>query len=450
MNYEKIGRLELLPKEILITILSFLPTKHAVATAILSRSWRYLWTQITALRFTITDFPEHKLNAIIFFIIKRVSWRYVNAIELIINNGYPNAPDPTSLENVVHDIIYDGTNVKELKVFSRNFLKSTISLPRSILEKPTLEVLEVYANLGFSIGKVEVNDTHPNLKKLVISIREYDLKSFENLIKSSPLLEILRVHVQVLEEFNDPIKLNAKNLKYSSMNFVYEKHTIEKNKITLNTPKLHQFEFHSSCMVELCFLKTPIGLSKAKLFMGDERPLFFLNHVFDVFNPIFRVKTLKLSGDLLLALTYPGFKVKVFDNLSHVEMGLSYTQSWYGVKFFLEQCPNVETLVLKRACNAKWDNFNWPEFKFLPRRLHKKIQRIELWNFGGIDVVLPILCYIFSVAKALKKLHISIQNNGESKKINVSSKLLALSKTLPSCEINVLFYKDKTVNEESK
>ncbi|XP_074314837.1 F-box protein At4g09920-like [Silene latifolia] len=442
MNYEGDDRRPTsLPSEILINILSFLPTKSAVATAILSRSWRHLWTHITALRFTITDFPEHKFNAIFFFIIRRVSWRHINTIELTIN-AHPNVRDPSSLTRLIHDIVYNGTNIKHLKVIYENYKLCTISLPTSIFKKQSLEALEVYAPNGVSLGDVKVLHKNPNLRKLLITIREHHLVIFDKLLKSWPLLEILHVHFNMVAERNHPIKIISQNLKWLSVNLVGEECFIDTSKIMLDTPKLEYFEVHSPIMVKFCFLKTPSGLLKAKLFMGDgnDQSLnLYSNYVMSVFNPILRVKTLKLSGDLLIALANLDVKVEVFHKLSHLEVGLSCRRSLGGVRRFLRQCPNVECLVLKKTCRAKWDGLNWSQINFLP--LRDKIERIELWNFDGSGII----CYIFSVAKGLKKLDIiiQIQNNGESanlKKIEISQELLALSKELPSCEINILLY----------
>jgi hypothetical protein len=49
-------RISKLPDAVLNHILSFLPTKHVVATGILSTRWRYLWTSVPNLDFKNSRF----------------------------------------------------------------------------------------------------------------------------------------------------------------------------------------------------------------------------------------------------------------------------------------------------------------------------------------------------------------------------------------------------------
>lgn len=54
-SISRIDRISSLPDEILSHILSFLPTKYAVATSILSHRWIDIWTKIPVLHF----YDEH-------------------------------------------------------------------------------------------------------------------------------------------------------------------------------------------------------------------------------------------------------------------------------------------------------------------------------------------------------------------------------------------------------
>ncbi|XP_058192300.1 FBD-associated F-box protein At4g10400-like [Rhododendron vialii] len=51
-----LDRISMLPDSVLCHILSFLPTKNAVGTSILSTRYQYLWTCITSLHFDKAEF----------------------------------------------------------------------------------------------------------------------------------------------------------------------------------------------------------------------------------------------------------------------------------------------------------------------------------------------------------------------------------------------------------
>ncbi|EOA14397.1 hypothetical protein CARUB_v10027593mg [Capsella rubella] len=47
------SRISELPEDLILTILSFLPTKHAVLTSLLSKKWKYLWTKVPRLEYNV-------------------------------------------------------------------------------------------------------------------------------------------------------------------------------------------------------------------------------------------------------------------------------------------------------------------------------------------------------------------------------------------------------------
>ncbi|CAH9061256.1 unnamed protein product [Cuscuta epithymum] len=61
-NGEGIDIISSLPDEVLVHILSFLPTKHAVGTSILSHRWQYLFTGVTKLDFDESLMFRHNGN----------------------------------------------------------------------------------------------------------------------------------------------------------------------------------------------------------------------------------------------------------------------------------------------------------------------------------------------------------------------------------------------------
>ncbi|KAK9684478.1 hypothetical protein RND81_10G212500 [Saponaria officinalis] len=360
-------RLSSLPSDIIIIILSFLPLKSAVSTSILSRSWRYLWTHITALRFTLPYYVTIKSYFDLYHAIGLLSWQRVYIFELII------VPSTTTSLRAATGINIDklgyywhckGHNIKEFKVTFENY-DYMIDVPTYIFEMQSIEVLELG---GFRIRNIEINHKLPKLRKLVIDICGSDLDYLGNLVKSCPMLEILRVGVDVWEKLAYPIEIKSRNLKLVSINlFGAPKYSIHgKKKVVFDAPKLEYLEFNSPIIMKFCFLKTPSGLLRAKLSFGDGKLYTGLAEcsinpkqgLLTVLNPIIWVRTLRLSGDTLHALRkIDQYNVQEFRKLTHVEMKLSSRGhvSFIDVKKFLQRCPNLESLVLmKRSDSYLW------------------------------------------------------------------------------------------------
>ncbi|KAK9684436.1 hypothetical protein RND81_10G210000 [Saponaria officinalis] len=213
MSSNEDDRLSSLPNAIKITILSLLPLKLAMSTSILSWSWRYLWTHITALRFTSPYYVTHNFSVDMFRTLGRMltSWQKLNTLEIIIVP--PTKTSITSHLNIVklgYCLPYtNGLSIKDFKVKFKKY-DYKIDVPPYIFERQSIEVLELG---GFRIRNREINYKLPKLRKLVIDICGSDLECLGNLVTSCPMLEILRVGVDVGKKLAYPIEIRSQNLK---------------------------------------------------------------------------------------------------------------------------------------------------------------------------------------------------------------------------------------------
>ncbi|KAL2943734.1 hypothetical protein RDABS01_032081, partial [Bienertia sinuspersici] len=86
LNSENVDRLTDLPPYLRCHILSFLPTRCAVATSILSKRWSYLWISIPALDFTELPSSITNWNSVVVNQAQYVRFRsYVNRVLLLSN-----------------------------------------------------------------------------------------------------------------------------------------------------------------------------------------------------------------------------------------------------------------------------------------------------------------------------------------------------------------------------
>ncbi|KAK9684438.1 hypothetical protein RND81_10G210100 [Saponaria officinalis] len=400
MSSREDDRLSSLPIDVRIIILSLLPLKLAMSTSTLSRSWRYLWTHITALRFTSPYYVHNKFYLNLFHTLGQMSWQKIYTLELII---FPRTARRTDLlnNNIIelgYCLLCIGQSIKEFKVKFEIYEYKT-EVPPCIFKLQSIEVLELG---GFRIGNLDINYKPPKLRKLVIDIHGFDLDRLGILVKSCPMLEILRVNVDVRENLAYPIEIKSRNLKLVCINVIGARQNfIEgKKKVVFDAPKLEYLEFNSPIMLKFCFLKTPSGLLRAKLSFGDSELYTGINPkqgLLGLLNPIFRVKTLRLSGDILIGLIkIDQNKVQMFEKLTHVEMKLSGNSylSWIGVRKFLQRCPNLQSLVLRRRC----DSYLWVIYLLLCLS-NTKFGDIYGRDNGFSECNVKIICNFVNVVK---------------------------------------------------
>ncbi|KAK9684485.1 hypothetical protein RND81_10G213200 [Saponaria officinalis] len=327
MSSKEDDRLSSLPNDIRVIILSFMPLKSAISTSILSRSWRYLWTHISALRFTSPYYVTNKFYLDLFRTLGRMSWQKIYTLELIISTQ--TTASRINIIELGYCLLCIGHSIKEFKV-KFEIYDYMIDVPPYIFELQSIEVLELG---GLGIRNREINYKLPKLRKLVIDIGGFDLECLENLVKSCPMLEILRANVDVKENLAYPIEIISRNLKWVCIILIGARQyfTQGKKKVVFDAPKLEYLEFNSPIMLEFCFLKIPSRLLRGKLSFEDDELKTGLAEcsinpkqgLLTLLKSIFRVKTLRLSGDILIGLSkIDENKVQMFQKLTHVEMKL--------------------------------------------------------------------------------------------------------------------------------
>ncbi|XP_021755527.1 putative F-box/FBD/LRR-repeat protein At5g56810 [Chenopodium quinoa] len=116
LNPAAVDRISKLPRKLLCRILAFLPTRCAVATSILSKKWKYVWTEIPVLDFT--DLPSSMIST-----------------ETVFNR-----------EQGLNFFSVCSSSVKTLSISAVDYKKKAITL-----KTPTLEVLHLSIDIMQSL-----------------------------------------------------------------------------------------------------------------------------------------------------------------------------------------------------------------------------------------------------------------------------------------------------------
>ncbi|KAJ4747330.1 FBD-associated F-box protein [Rhynchospora pubera] len=110
---ETIDRLSSLPDDILIHILSFLRTREAVQTCILSKRWRNTWASVPVLNFHVSDYNENE------------SWKFDQFVNGVLENRGPALLDTIISSRYVGDRYIDPPPIGWLH-------RATLLMPRVI------------------------------------------------------------------------------------------------------------------------------------------------------------------------------------------------------------------------------------------------------------------------------------------------------------------------------
>ncbi|GAU46935.1 hypothetical protein TSUD_85350 [Trifolium subterraneum] len=113
VNEENQDRLSHLPDSVLLNILSFFNSKHAVQTCVLSTRWKYLWKRIHTLILHSTDFSTVKKFAI--FVSKILTLRDTTSTALL-DLHHCGDIEPQLLQNILNYISSHNTHFQELRI----------------------------------------------------------------------------------------------------------------------------------------------------------------------------------------------------------------------------------------------------------------------------------------------------------------------------------------------
>ncbi|EOA23798.1 hypothetical protein CARUB_v10017012mg [Capsella rubella] len=355
-----------LPNPLISHILSFLPTKEAASTSVLSKRWRYLFGFVTNLDFddSVCEDHEGKSDAEI----SRSFMEFVDRVLALQGNGNV---DRFSLDCSNYDVdlarvtgwIYNvlGRGVSELDLSLVEY-----SLPWEIFMSKTLVRLKLGPgqDLRLTIDRKDV--FLPKLKTLCIDSVEVEERGFGfvKLLSGCPVLEELVLN-NLGWEYWKFFTVSLKTLK--RLTIFSEDETDENPKsVTLDTPNLVYLEYSDAIAgkypkVNLSSLveahidlrmtedqSADVNFSEDDYFPEDYEEKQVAGNAAEFFKGICSVQILYLSAKTIEVLTFCCEPIPVFNNLNQLTIESQSEIGWDSLPSLLNNCPKLETLVLKR------------------------------------------------------------------------------------------------------
>nr|XP_011459597.1 PREDICTED: FBD-associated F-box protein At4g10400-like [Fragaria vesca subsp. vesca]XP_011459598.1 PREDICTED: FBD-associated F-box protein At4g10400-like [Fragaria vesca subsp. vesca]XP_011459600.1 PREDICTED: FBD-associated F-box protein At4g10400-like [Fragaria vesca subsp. vesca] len=337
-----------LPDALLSHMLSFLLTKDAVRTSILSKRWKNIWASVPSL-----DFEHYSCAGFVSFVDRVLYYRDSLDIQRFRLHFKCFPIDVSSIDRWIRTAT--SHNVVELDL-CLNFLGGVeFEVPESVFECKTLVVLKLKSDSSFTYAPPKLG-CFPNLKCLHITIDYPDKDLLEKLFSYFPVLEDLSVEGEWNDHVNCNVKLFVPKLKRLSINIHSTGYFDEPYEyyFSIDAPKLEFLDLRVDILPSMSFdnskslVKAIVGFYYHPAIMQEH----FCDRATKILAPVSNVEHLSLSAHFLDASCIPAF-----GNLIHLKLVLHDCYRWEVLAELLKKSPNLECLVLEH----EQDNNCYPE-----------------------------------------------------------------------------------------
>ncbi|EOA20751.1 hypothetical protein CARUB_v10001079mg [Capsella rubella] len=375
-------RISGLPDEVLVKILSYVPTKVAVSTSILSKRWEFLWMWLTKLEFGDS---------------RRYSESEFKSLQCFLNRNLPlhRAPVLESFGLDLGDIrmwavVAVSHYIRELKISVSHYSDKLNILPSSLYTCKSLVVLKLNGGILLDVPRMVCL---PSLRTLELRKLIYAKEgSLQRLLSNCPVLEYLQVALCQLDNMGtftvivpslqrlslfipsifhlDEVVINASSLEqFVLVDRNYDSHPW----LIENTPKLRR----AYIKVESTDLKSLIG-------------------------SITSVKYLTIST---AAMFGEGF---IFNHLEDLTLLYAPEEDLSNLLVrFLNGSPNLQGLKCVSEMNLRLNDenhgmFSWNEPSTVPECLLSSLQKFTWSDYLGRPQDRDIAVYILKNARRLR------------------------------------------------
>ncbi|KAK6229460.1 hypothetical protein SCA6_018411 [Theobroma cacao] len=422
-----LDRISQLPDVLLQHILSFLPTKEAMATSILSKRWLWLWTSVPVLDLEDSLFCKSngKLRTdFIRFVTEVLILNKVASLDkfrLKFHRVYP----PSSVNTWLWAAAARG--IQELDITIHEF-SPLLKLPCALFTAKTLHILKLTHGIVLDVpGTVSL----PSLKVLHLALIKYASDaSVSRLFAGCPVLQELLV--QKFDGDNAlALNISISTLKTLSISFSTGRGA---HKLKINAPILEYLNLQDNLPLEYD-IENVSSLVEANVTVS-----FLENRHIPLVKALSNVKCLSINWDWYTSLTLGSCKTfPLFLNLVRLELSIG-CGGWSVASRFLENSHNLEVLVLAKNANCRGLGHEccWRPPKSVPKCLLSPLTLVYFRGFEGLTYQLRVVKFILKNARVLKMMEIctnGISDPPSDSKFDMLRKLLMFPRGSKACQL---------------
>ncbi|CAH8358971.1 unnamed protein product [Eruca vesicaria subsp. sativa] len=363
------------PDEVLLKILTCLPSKDAVATSVLSSQWRSLWKELNTFRYDGRSTSRDYRRFLLFI----TNLSNLESLDLKIDPSYVNGPIITLVNLAV---------TRSMRKLSVHMICSVFELPKSLFVYSQLETVIIEKA---TLVDVPLDAPLVCLKCLqLLSVRFSNDESVERLLSRCPVLEDLvvrRISFTNVKVFT----IDVGTLRSLCIDNSSGKSRPEGvHGFVIRTPSLRCFTIKDRFSNFLQFEDMP-ELVKASVSVVSDQPLGCL------------ASTQYLSLCSLTSQTPSGIS---FLSLEHLEICTCSLEWWNLLTLILNAAPMLQVLKLKlfQKHGVQDDTIDsWNQPSHVPESLTSHLETFEWRQYKGTEKEREAAMYILANASGLKK-----------------------------------------------
>ncbi|GKV14379.1 hypothetical protein SLEP1_g25274 [Rubroshorea leprosula] len=438
MKFESsVDRISALPDEVLIHILSLLPTKIAVLTSVLSSRWRYLFTSISRLEFN-TNVKNDAKKAKLFmnFIDRVLFFRHRDRPSIVkFCLSWDAFIDPLRIDGWLRALMFH--NIQELYLYNIDDQFEALPFPASLFSCETLEILKFNLSWASHDLQVPARICLPKLKVLEIEgIGFPDDGSVKRLFSSCPVLEDLVLYGCRFRDHYSKFIISNPSLKRLTLYFMNTDRPDQIVQIIVNAPSLVYLDYCFTKDYSLV-LADVSSLAKAVIKSKSLYPEDFVPVAPDVFRGIKNIQSLEITNYILYDLWHQKIPLPWLENMNDLKIcQWDIDLGSDCLEYLLTHCVVLKKLVLEEYSPTKGTGINYSLKRSSLSPLLSHLKTIEIQSFRmEAESHMETIKFFLNNATILEELTICIKQILPEQQLKIMKELLTLQRASNKCQV---------------